>query len=101
MNALLWAGTIIGATCGVGHGVYVYNRVGEASKTAPRSLDRPKAIFYAIWTLVLWVLFGVYMMVLWVVACCFYIPSRLLGRPSTILSCRAEPPVGEADLGVA
>src|SRR5262245_11891599 len=98
MNALLWAGTIVGAACGVGHGVYVYNRVGEASKAAP---DQPKAIFYAIWTLVLWALFGVYVMVLWVVTCCFYIPSRLLGQQSTILSRRAEPPVGKADLSVA
>jgi len=92
MSALLWAGTVVGAACGLGHGFYVYGRISqEASKAAPGGSDRPQAIAYAIWTLALWMLFGVYVTVLWVVACCFYIPSRLLGRPSTILPNRAEP----------
>ena len=86
MSFLLWAGTIVGAACGLGHGAYVYNLVSrEASKVNSGAAVRPKAIAYAIWTLALWVLFGVYVTVLWVVACCFYIPSRLLGRQSTLL----------------
>jgi hypothetical protein len=52
--------------------------------------------YYALWTLALWVLFGVYVTVLWVVACCFYLPSRLMGRPSTILPRLAEPTEEEA-----
>ena len=61
MSALLWAGTVVGAACGLGHGVYVYNRVSrDAPMTAPGGPDRPKAISYAIWTLALWMLFGVY-----------------------------------------
>ena len=93
MSFLLWAGMIVGAACGLGHGAYVYNLVSrEASKVNSGPAIRPKAISYAIWTLALWVLFGVYVTVLWVVACCFYIPSRLLGRQSTFLPGRAEPP---------
>jgi dimethylaniline monooxygenase (N-oxide forming) len=100
MGALLWAGTIIGAACGLGHGVYVYNRISrEPPKGASRGAQRSKAIYYALWTLALWVLFGAYVTVLWVVACCFYLPSRLLGRQSTILPHRAEPAFGEADTG--
>jgi dimethylaniline monooxygenase (N-oxide forming) len=102
MSALLWAGTIVGAVCGLGHGTYVYNRVcREAPKVNPRGTVRPKAISYAIWTMALWVLFGVYVTVLWVIACCFYIPSRLSGRQSTILPSRAEPTSGAIDLGEA
>src|SRR6266478_4769847 len=102
MSALLWAGTIVGAVCGLGHGAYVYNRVSrEAPKANPGSAVRPKAISYAIWTMALWVLFGVYVTVLWVIACFFYIPSRLSGRQSTILPGRAESPVGAIDLGEA
>ena len=57
-----------------------------------------QAITYAIWTLALWILFGVYVTVLWVIACCFYIPSRLSGRPSTILPGHAESILRVADL---
>jgi dimethylaniline monooxygenase (N-oxide forming) len=96
MSALLWAGTIVGAACGLTHAAYVYNCVGR--DVAKRS-ERPKAISYAIWTLALWVLFGVYVTALWVVACCFYIPSRLLGRQSTIVPRHAESPAGETPLG--
>jgi hypothetical protein len=57
MSALLWAGTVVGATCGLAHGVYVYNRVSwEAPMTAPGGPNRPKALSYAIWTVLLWVL---------------------------------------------
>ena len=100
MSFLLWAGMIVGAACGLGHGAYVYNLVSrEASKVNSGPAIRPKAISYAIWTLALWVLFGVYVTVLWVVACCFYIPSRLLGRQSTFRPGRAEPPFPATDLG--
>src|ERR1700757_4227338 len=98
MSALLWAGTIVGAACGLGHAVYVHKRLSqETSKAALDGANRPKAMSYAIWTLGLWLLFGVYVTVLWVVACCFYIPCRLLGRQSTILPNRAEPRSGKAD----
>ena len=98
MSALLWAGTIVGAACGLGHGVYVFRRVSrDAPVATPGGPHRPQAISYALWTLVLWVLFGVYVTVLWIVAFCFYIPSRLLGRQSTALPTRAEPRIGAAD----
>src|SRR5215472_4308223 len=98
MSALLWAGTIVGAACGLGHGVYVYKHVSrEAPISAAGGPNRPQAISYALWTLALWVLFGVYVIVSWVVACCFYIPSRLMGRQSTVLPSRAEPVIGIAD----
>ena len=57
MSFLLWAGMIVGAACGLGHGAYVYNLVSrEASKVNSGPAICPKAISYAIWTLALWVL---------------------------------------------
>src|SRR5262245_7251232 len=95
MSALLLAGTIVGVACGLSHGVYVYNRVRrEARRTDPDGQTRPPAIAYAIWTLALWILFGVYVTVLWVIALCFYLPSRLFSRSSTILPDRARPTDG-------
>ena len=93
MGALLWLGMAISLACGLAHAVYVSNCINrDAALVTPNSPDRQSDLFYAIWTMALWLLFGLYVTVLWVVACCFYIPSRLLGRPSTILPRRAEPP---------
>ena len=98
MGALLWLGMAIGLACGLAHAVYVSNCINrDAALVTPNSPDRQSGLFYAIWTLVLWVLFGVYVTVLWVIACCFYIPSRLSGRQSTILPRRAQPPLGAND----
>ena len=95
MGALLWLGLAVGLTCGLAHAVYVFSCVNRKSAmVAPSNPGRPSSLIYAIWTLALWLLFGLYVTVLWVVACCFYIPSRMLGRPSTILPWRAEPPHG-------
>jgi dimethylaniline monooxygenase (N-oxide forming) len=100
MGALLWAGTIVGAACGLGHGVYVYNCISrEQQRAACPGAQRSKGIYYGLWTFALWVLFGVYVTGLWLVACCLYLPSRLLGRQSTILPCRADPVFGQADIG--
>src|SRR5262249_5870000 len=96
MSVLLLAGTVVGVACGLSHGIYAYNRVRqEARRTASDGQHRPPAIAYAIWTWALWILFGVYVTVLWVVALCFYLPSRLLGRPSTVLPDRVRPPDGQ------
>ena len=95
MGALLWLGLAVGLTCGLAHAVYVFSCVNrESAMVAPSNPGRPSSLIYATWTLALWLLFGLYVTVLWVVACCFYIPSRMLGRPSTILPWRAEPPHG-------
>ncbi|GAF85492.1 unnamed protein product, partial [marine sediment metagenome] len=60
MSPLLWVGTIVGTACGLCHGFYVYNCVRQqALKATPGSSDRSKATIYAIWTLALWMLFGV------------------------------------------
>src|SRR5215470_12455347 len=92
MSTLLWVGTAIGTACGLGHGAYVYSEV-RRDRAKPERVDdqRPAALSYAVWTLALWVLFGVYITVLWIIALCLYLPSRILGRPSTMLPSRAAP----------
>jgi hypothetical protein len=48
MGALLWAGTIVGAACGLGHAVYVHKRLSqETPEAALDGANRPKAISYA------------------------------------------------------
>src|SRR5262245_18749600 len=92
MSTLLWVGTAIGMACGLGHGAYVYSEVRrDRAKRERVDSQRPAALSYAVWTLALWILFGVYVTVLWIIALCFYLPSRILGRPSTVLPTRAAP----------
>jgi dimethylaniline monooxygenase (N-oxide forming) len=92
MSTLLWVGTAIGTACGLGHGAYVYSEV-RRDRAKPERVDdqSPAALSYAVWTLALWILFGFYVTVLWIIALCFYLPSRILGRPSTVLPSRAAP----------
>jgi hypothetical protein len=99
MGTLLWLGMAVGLACGLAHAVYVFIRVNPEAANVTRGPDRPSGLFHSIWTLALWLLFGLYVTVLWIVACCFYIPSRLFGRPSTILPRRAEPPRGQSGFG--
>ena len=72
MLFVLWAGTIVGAVLGLLHAGYVY-RVVAASDGAS---GPGRAGYYALWTLVLWVLFGAYVLVLWLVAVIAYLIAR-------------------------
>jgi hypothetical protein len=61
MGALLWLGLTDGLTCGLAHAVYVFNCVNhESAMVAPGNPGRPSSLMYAIWTLVVWLLFGLY-----------------------------------------
>lgn len=71
MTAVLWAGTFVGALLGVIHAAYVFRLIlSEApAETPPR---RARAAYYALWTLGLWVLFGTYVLVLWLIGVALY-----------------------------
>lgn len=71
MTTVLWAGTVVGAFFGVIHAVYVYRLITtEAPAETPPS--RARALYYALWTLGLWVLFGSYILVLWLIGVVLY-----------------------------
>jgi len=71
MAPLLWTGTLVGALLGLFHGAYIYRRVAaETPAEAPPGRARPA--YYALWTFGLWVLFGSYVLVLWLSAVVFY-----------------------------
>ncbi len=66
---------LVGAAVGLLHAGYVYRRVATEG---PRSLDAHPFVthalagYYALWTLGLWVLFGTYVVVLWLISVVFY-----------------------------
>ena len=67
---MIWAGSIVGIVLGLIHAVYVYRVV---SVQTPETTDPMPAIYYALWTLVLWVLMGTYVLVLWLAGVVLYI----------------------------
>ncbi len=68
MTMMLGAGTAVGAIFGTLHAIYVYRLVAADSHV--------RAIYYALWTLALWLLFGTYMLVLWVISVVAYAIAR-------------------------
>ncbi len=71
MGGVLWAGTLVGTVLGFIHAVYVY-RLVAADAPAGATTNHARAGYYALWTLGLWVLFGTYALVLWVISVVAY-----------------------------
>lgn len=67
MDEALTCGAIFGAAVGVVHGGYVYAQ--RASRPGHGSLE---PLYYALWTFVLWVVFGSYVLYLGLLAITAY-----------------------------
>ena len=72
MISVLWAGTAVGTLFGLLHAGYVY-RVVSAPGGSTAHL---RASYYALWTVVLWLLFGTYLLVLWIISVIAYTIAR-------------------------
>jgi hypothetical protein len=69
---LVWVGTLVGAILGVAHAVYVYRVVAHGVPTGT-SPDQVRGIYFAIWTVLLWILLGSYIVVLWLAGIAMYL----------------------------
>lgn len=78
MMEFLWlTGAVVGGVVGCVHAVGVYRRCARAP--ARGGLDgRARAAYYAAWTLALWVLFGAYVLIVWLLGMVLYLAA---GRP--------------------
>lgn len=71
MTTVLLVGTVVGALFGVMHALYVYRLIiTEAPAETPPC--RARALYYALWTLGLWLLFGSYVLMLWLIGVVLY-----------------------------
>ena len=83
MDAILWMGTLVGVVLGCAHGVYVYRTMAADEVAAAEGGSggiRLRAAYHAFWTVVLWVLFGTYVLVLWAISVIAFGAHRLLKR---------------------
>lgn len=69
--SLLMTGTLVGALLGGFHAVYVY-RLLATEPPAGATSGPAHAVYYALWTFGLWVIFGSYVLVLWLIGAIFY-----------------------------
>ncbi len=75
MSTLLMIGSAVGVIIGLVHGCYVYV---QRTKEDPKKLAehpvrvRINAVYFALWTLVLWTAFGSYVFNLWLISVVIY-----------------------------
>jgi hypothetical protein len=68
MAVVLWAGTVVVAVIGLLHAGYVYRVVAVEGQF--------RAGYYALWTFGLWLVFGAYVLVLWIISVIAYAIAR-------------------------
>ena len=87
MNAIVWIGSLLGLAIGSLHAVHLYRRrVADAREsatggaTARLATAHLEGAYYGLWALALWVIFGTYVLVLWVIGTVAYSIFRLFPR---------------------
>ena len=76
MTALMWTGSLLGAVFGLAHAAYIYRAVSAQAAVCVGE-HRTRAVYFALWIFVLWVLIGSYVLVLWLVGVVFYIVFKM------------------------
>ena len=87
MNTIVWIGSLLGLVIGSLHAVHLYRRrVADAREsaagdaTAHLATARLEGVYSGLWALALWVIFGTYVLVLWVIGAVAYSIFRLFPR---------------------
>lgn len=87
MNTIVWIGSLLGLVIGSLHAVHLYRRrVADAREsaaggaTADLATAHLEGAYYGLWALALWVIFGTYVLVLWVIGAVAYSIFRLFPR---------------------
>jgi hypothetical protein len=81
MSEFLLLGSAVGAVLGIAHGVSLYRQIAARNSTGNGPSGSLQGLYYAIWTLVLWTLFGSYVLVFWILGALSYPIVRLFRGP--------------------
>ena len=78
MAMFIWIGTAIGFVVGTFHARSIFRQ------RLAQGVGMPKAIYFAVWTLFLWSLFGAYVLAFWLLGAAGIAVSRAgrQGRPA-------------------
>ncbi len=75
MSVLLWIGSLLGVVIGALHAVYLYRQ-----HVARTPADQAGEVYFGLWALGLWTLFGSYVLVLWIIGVVAYAVSKVIPR---------------------
>ncbi|NQV20807.1 MAG: hypothetical protein HQ511_05260 [Rhodospirillales bacterium] len=75
MDMFLWIGSAVGAVIGVLHGFSLYQKMAARAATsgtragigAGTGGSPGRALYYGLWTFVLWTVFGSYVLAFWLI----------------------------------
>jgi hypothetical protein len=68
-------GILLGALFGLAHAAYVFGVVATSGGTKPANPQK-SALYAAVWTFLLWLLFGTYLLLFWLLGGLLYLASR-------------------------
>ena len=77
MVEFLWLGSALGTVLGLVHGVSLYRRNAPRGPGGDGPGGRLQGLYYALWALLLWTLFGSYVLAFWVLGFLTYPFFRL------------------------
>ncbi len=80
MTAFLWAGGALGAVLGLIHGFHLFRQQAARNSHRGTILSAAIGLYYGLWAVALWTLFGAYLLGFWILGCAGYAISRL--RPA-------------------
>ena len=83
MTGFLWLGSAIGAVLGLTHGANLYRQMAARAPAGSGTGGKARALYYALWTLLLWTVFGAYALLFWILGLLAYPLVRLIRRPTT------------------
>lgn len=72
MSDFLLIGTLFGLVVSFFHAIYMYGLVASGANTATSS-SKLTALNFSLWTCVLWLLLGAYLLGFWLISIVFYI----------------------------
>lgn len=81
-DMIVFAGAL-GAVLGLAHGYWIYRQVSARHSTGAGLSGRARGVYYALWTLALWTVFGTYVLAFWILGSVCYPVVQLLvgGKP--------------------
>ena len=68
---ILWAGSLVGVLLGLAHAAYVY-RVAAQAVPVGAEPNHTRGLYFALWTFGLWLVFGSYVLILWLIGVLLY-----------------------------
>jgi hypothetical protein len=80
MGQFFWIGSALGAVVGLLHGIYLYRQQAARAPVNDPTGNRAIGLYYGLWAVVLWIVFGAYVLAFWILGAFAWLVMRLMSR---------------------